>query len=67
MARKVDKLEDLPSHLRGLSNNRWGGHKANRMRGFSGSQYGAASPVRHIRITPELRLQLEAGNSLKRT
>ena len=56
MARKVDKLEDLPLHLRGLSNNRWGGHKANRMRGFRGSKYGAASPVRHIPITPELRL-----------
>ena len=67
MARKVDKLEDLPLHLRGLSNTRWGGHKANRMRGFRGSKYGAANPVRHIRITPELRLQMESGNSPKRT
>ena len=61
MAREGDKLEDLPLHLRGLSNNRWGGHKANRMRGFRGSKYGAASPVRHIPITPELRLQMENG------
>ena len=61
MARKVDKLEDLSLHLRGLSNNRWGGHKANRMRGFRGSKNGGASPVRHIPITPELRLQMENG------
>ena len=68
MPRKVDKLEDLPlHHLRGLSNNRWGGHKANRMRGFRVTKYGAASPVRHIPITPELRLQMESGNSPKQT
>ena len=67
MPRKVDKLEDLPLHLRGLSNNRWGGHKANLMRGLRGSKYGAASPVRHIPITPELRLQMENGNPPKRT
>ena len=67
MASNKQKLEDMPPHLRGFSNNRWGGHKANRMRGFRGSKYGAASPVRHIPITPELRLQMESGNSLKRT
>ncbi len=67
MARKADKLEDLPLYLRGLSNNRWGGHKVNRMRGLRGSKYGAASPVRHIPIKPELRLKMETGNSLKRT
>ena len=67
MARKVDKLEDLPLHLRGLSNNRWGGYKSNRMRSFRGSKYGAASPVRHIPITPELRLQIESGNPSKQT
>ena len=66
MARKVDKLEDLPLHLRGLSNNRWGSHMANRMRGFGDSKYGAASPVRHIPITPELRLQMQTGKSPKR-
>jgi hypothetical protein len=66
MAHKVDKLEDLPLHLRGLSNNRWGGHKANRMRGFRGSKYGAASPVRHIPITPELRAKYEERDSSKK-
>ena len=67
MASKVKKLEDLLLHLRGLSNNRWRGHKVNRMRGLRGSKYGAASPVRHIPITPELRLQMEHGTSPKRT
>ena len=63
MASKVKKLEDIPMYLRGLSNNRWGGHKSNRMRGFRGSTYGAASEVRHIQITPELREALENRNS----
>ena len=67
MARTVDKLEDLPLHLRGFSNSRWGVHRANRMRGVRGTKYGAASPVRHIPITPELRLQMESGNSPKGT
>ena len=57
MARKVDKLEDLPSHLRGLSNNRWGGHKSNKIRGLKGSTYGPASKCRNITITPELQAE----------
>ena len=36
------KLQDYPVHLRGLSNNRWGGHQTSRLRGF-GNNYGAAS------------------------
>jgi hypothetical protein len=67
MPYKLDKLEDLLLHLRGFSNNRWGGRKANRLRGFRVSKYGTACPVRNIPITPELRLQMETGNSLKRT
>lgn len=54
MASKKQKLEDLPVHLRGLSNNRWGGHKSNKLRGFRGSTYGAASRGKHIQLTPEL-------------
>ena len=63
MARKVDKLEDLPLHLRGLSNNRWGGHKSNRIRGFKGSTYGAANKGKHIQLTPELVAQHESRYS----
>ena len=48
MASKKPRLEDLPVHLRGLSNNRWGGHKSNKMRGFRGSTYGAASRGKYI-------------------
>ena len=65
MASTVKKLEDMPMYLRGLSNNRWGGHKSNRMRGFRGSTYGAASEVRHIPITPELRAKYEELDSRK--
>ena len=59
MASKSQKLEDLPIHLRGLSNNRWGGHKSNKMRGFRGSTYGAASSGKHIPLTPELMAEYE--------
>ena len=54
MASKKQKLEDMPLHLKGFSNNRWGGHKSNRIRGFKGSTYGAASKGKHIQLTPEL-------------
>ena len=57
MASKKPRLEDLPVHLRGLSNNRWGGHKSNKMRGFRGSTYGAASSGKHIPLTPELMVE----------
>ena len=46
------KLSDMPYYLRGFSNNRWGGHKSNKMRGFRGSTYGPASKCRNITITP---------------
>jgi hypothetical protein len=56
MASKKQKLEDIPLHF---SNNRWGGHKSNRIRGFKGSTYGAASKGQHIQLTPELVAQYE--------
>ena len=59
MAFNKQKLEDLPVHLRGLSNNRWGGHKSNKMRGFRGSTYGAASRGKCIPVTPKLMAEYE--------
>jgi len=59
MASNNQKLENLPIYLRGLSNNRWGGHKSNKMRGFRGSTYGAASSGKHILLTPELMAEYE--------
>ena len=67
MASKSQKLEDLPIHLRGLSNNRWGGHKSNKMRGFRGSTYGAASGVKHIPLTPELLAEYENKYSVNQS
>ena len=54
MASKKQKLEDMPVYLRGFSNNRWGGHKSNRIRGFRSPTYGAASKGQNIQLTPEL-------------
>ena len=59
MASKKPRLEDVPVHLRGLSNNRWGGHKSNKMRGFRGSTYGAASKGKYLPLTPELMAKYE--------
>ena len=63
MASKKQKLEDMPVHLRGFSNNRWGGHKSNRIRGFKSATYGAASKGKHIQLTPELVAQFESWYS----
>ena len=57
------KLSDMPYYLRGFSNNRWGGHNSNNMRGFKGSKYGAASGVRHIQITPDIIAKYDFSNS----
>ena len=54
MAKYKPRLADLPKNLRAFSNNRWGGHRSNNMRGFKGSKYGAASGVRHIQITSDV-------------
>ena len=60
MASKNQKLQDMPPYLRGFSNNRWGGHQANRIRGFKGSTYGPASKGKHIQLTPELVAQYQS-------
>ena len=57
------KLSDMPYYLRGFSNNRWGGHNSNNMRGFRGCKYGAASGVRHIQITPDIIAKYDLSNS----
>ena len=41
--RKEERVQDLPYHLRGLPNNRYGGHQNSRFRVFKGSTFGAAS------------------------
>ena len=61
------KLSDMPYHLRGFSNNRWGGHKSNKMRGFRGSTYGPASKCRNITITPELIAEYQRKYNLTKT
>ena len=58
------KLSDMPYYLRGFSNNRWGGHKSNKMRGFRGSIYGPASKCRNITITPELQASYQRKYNL---
>ena len=39
-------LMDYPAELRGLPNNRYGGHQTRHLRGFRGSTYGPAGPVK---------------------
>ncbi len=61
------KLSDMPNYLRGFSNNRWGGHKSNKMRGFRGSTYGPASKCRNITITPELQAEYQRKYDLTKS
>ena len=53
------KLSDMPYYLRGFSNNRWGGHMSNKMRGFRGSTCGLASKCRNITITLEIQAEYQ--------
>jgi hypothetical protein len=46
--KKKPTLADYPPELRGLPNNRWGGHQAQSLRGFKGNTYGPAGPVRQF-------------------
>jgi hypothetical protein len=45
---KGPSLMDYPRELRGPPNNRYGGHRALRIRGFRGNTYGPAGPVRRF-------------------
>ena len=65
MKNRKQRLSDLPSHLRGLSNNRWGGHSSGHMRGFRGAKYGAASPVKNIHLSSQELEEYEARYSPK--
>ena len=65
MKARKQSLCDLPLHLRGLSNNRWGGHSSVHMRGFKGAKYGAASPVRNIHLSPQELSKYENLNPLE--
>jgi hypothetical protein len=46
--KKTKTLNDLPKELRGMSQNRWGGHKTQNLKGFRQNTYGAASPCRSL-------------------
>lgn len=65
MKNRKQRLSDLPSHLRGLSNNRWGGHSSGHMRGFRGAKYGAASSVRNVQLSQKELARYETLNSQK--
>ena len=65
MKARKQSLCDLPLHLRGLSNNRWGGHSSGHMRGFKGAKYGAASHVRNIHLSPQELSKYENLNPLE--
>lgn len=39
----MNRLENWPSYLRGEAQNKFGGHKVQKMRAYRGGKYGAAS------------------------
>ncbi len=42
------RLNELPKHLQGPGQNRFGGHQTQRLRPFKGSSFGAASVGRSL-------------------
>ena len=42
----IKRIEQLPHELRGPSQNRWGGHRTQKLRAYRSNTYGAASECR---------------------
>jgi hypothetical protein len=61
--RDDDRLENWPAYLRGETHNRWGGHKVQKLRGYSGNTYGAASACKTY--TAEQRAAWAKANGYK--
>ena len=51
-------ISEYEPHLRGPTQNKYGGHQSQQVRGFRGNTYGAASPCRTL--TPEEKAKVEA-------
>lgn len=47
------EMKDLPYHLRGPANNRFGGQQRSRLRGLRGTTYGPASDCRTLNETEQ--------------
>ena len=51
-------IGEYEPHLQGPTQNKYGGHKSQQVRGLRGNTYGAASPCRTL--TPEEKAKVEA-------
>ena len=51
-------ISEYEPHLRGPTQNKYGGHKSQQVRGLRGNTYGAAGPCRTL--TPEEKAKVEA-------
>ena len=45
---KLEKINELPRELRGLPQNKWGGHETQCQRVFRNNTFGPASPGRTV-------------------
>jgi len=65
--RKPTQIDAYPAELRGPTNNKYGGHKMVRMRGYPGNTYGPASEVRHFtkEQCAEYEIKMREDGSLK--
>jgi len=55
------RINDLPAHLRGPRQNRYGGHRTQRLRGFPNQTFGAASEVYVFTAEQRERLARKLG------
>jgi hypothetical protein len=56
-------LADYPIELRGLPNNRWGGHQSLSLKPFKGSTFGAAGPVKQYTADEIRQFELQMRKS----
>ena len=59
MSNNDRRLFDYPVYLRGLTQNRWGGYRTQRIRVFRGSTFGAASKCRTYSEAEKKSLELK--------
>ena len=53
------RLNDLPKHLKGPPQNRYGGHQTQRVRAFKGSSFGAANGGRTLGLEEKKIIEQE--------
>ena len=60
-------IREYPHHLQGPSQNKFGGHRTQQLRGLKGNTYGAAGPCRRLTVEElsKVKADLRAKGALE--